>query len=147
MAMARRRAYDVDVPWDDPFEQREEHRSSKRFKLRIKVSVSVDLSGVGRSLVGPLLVENISLTGLCGVTKHSLHPGQRITIALPTDMCPVSMGMPAAFLGMAEVVRVKNLEDRKQAAAFRFDSSLSQSIEFAVFVNYLQSLAPMLSAP
>ncbi|MBN2310068.1 MAG: PilZ domain-containing protein [Candidatus Hydrogenedentes bacterium] len=138
--------YDVNVAWDDPFDRPAERRESRRFEFRMKLSIRVDVPGREHRLIGPGIVQDISLSGVCLVTKHDLTPGQQVTVALPTNVCRDGLCLPEAFLGPAEVVWVTPAEKRCSRVALRFGAALVQNMEFVMFVEQLQSMAAVLGA-
>ena len=143
--MAQRQIYDVNAQWDDPFERPSERRASSRYKSKFEISLSVDDPEKGR-LVGPALARNISVHGAKVITKHKLQVGQSVTVAIPTDLCPASMGLPKAFMGTGEVIRVEASDERKMLAAISFGDTFTGNMEFAVFVEYLRSISTVLSS-
>ena len=143
--MAQRQIYDVNAEWDDPFERTSERRASSRYKSKFKISLSVDDPEKGR-LVGPALARNISVHGAKVITKHKLKVGQSVTVAIPTDLCPASMGLPKAFMGTGEVIRAEASDEGKMLAAISFGDNFTGNMEFAVFVEYLYSISAVLSS-
>lgn len=143
--MAQRQIYDVNAEWDDPFERTTERRASSRYKSKFKISLSVDDPEKGR-LVGPALARDISVHGAKVITKHKLQAGQSVTVAIPTDLCPASMGLPKAFMGTGEVIRAEASDERKMLAAISFGDTFTGNMEFAVFVEYLRSISAVLSS-
>lgn len=144
--MARRMAYDVNAPWDDPCEKKDERRIASRAHSQFKITVTVERTSTALQLVGPGLVKDLSDTGVLMLTKHQLHAGQQVTLIIPTNFCPDSMGMPEAFLGPAEVIRVKPVDERRNLSALHFGPALSNNMEFAVFLEYLRSVSAMMTA-
>ncbi len=143
--MAQRQIYDVNAEWDDPFERTSERRATSRYKSRFEISLSVDDPEKGH-LVGPALARDISVHGAKVITKHKLEAGQSVTVAIPTDICPASMGLPKAFMGTGEVLRAEAVDGSKMLAAISFGDSFSGNMEFAVFVEYLYSISAVLSS-
>ena len=143
--MAQRQIYDVNAEWDDPFERTSERRASSRPESKCKLSLTVDAPEKGR-LVGPALAGEMSVHGAKVITKHKLEVGQRVTVAIPTDLCPPSMGLPKAFMGTGEVIRVEASDDRKMLAAISFGDTFTGNMEFAVFVEYLYSISAVLTS-
>lgn len=132
--------YDVNAEWVDPFEPPPQRRSAERFRFRIKLSITVESEGGKARLIGPGIVKDLSLMGAYLVTKHDLSPGQRITVAVPTQHYPVGKILPAYFVGPAEVVRVEPDKENRIKAAIKFGEALTQNMDFAVFVNSLQEI-------
>ena len=144
--MLHRAKYDVDAQWDDPFERQEDRRDSLRYASNFRITVFVEGAVPGRRLKGPGLVKDVSLSGVRFLTKHQLAAGQEVSLALPTDICPDSMGLPSAFLGPARVIRVLNVDDRRRVAGLKFGDALSMNMDFAVFMEYLCSISSVMYA-
>ncbi|MBI4558288.1 MAG: PilZ domain-containing protein [Candidatus Hydrogenedentes bacterium] len=139
-------AYTIDMTWDDPYEHREDRRKTPRAEWKRKISIAVDNpAGKGR-LVGPGLVMNLSSHGVLVNTKHRLQPQQPVTVAMPTEPAPNDMCLPEVFAGPATVVRVEALDDRHFRVALRFGETLSQNMEFAMFVDFMQTVVKALGA-
>ncbi|MCL4693654.1 MAG: PilZ domain-containing protein [Candidatus Hydrogenedentes bacterium] len=138
--------YNVNAAWDDPYDHLEDRRESERFDFRIKMSIAVDNNGSKSRLVGPGIVRNISLSGASLVTKHTLVPGQRITLAIPTKRFKVAEIMPAYFMGTAEVIRVEPRDDATIRAAIRFGEAFTQNMDFSVFIRSLHAVRHTLAA-
>jgi len=137
--MTLKRPYDTDTPWEDPFDPSPERRDTKRFKTQLKVNIAVDTEAKHKRLVGPGLVKNISVDGAYVLTKHQLVEGQHVTLAVPTSICPPDMGMPRAFVGPATVRRVEPLEERRSHVGLELSESFSSSMDFAIWVDYIQT--------
>lgn len=135
--MGQRFAYDVDSTWNDPFEKAPERRATTRHHFTAVLSVRVQVPGDPRPLVGPARAEDLSVNGLLALTKHQLHIGQRVMLSIPTEEIGIELGLPAAFVGAAEVIRLHPIEGRLVKAAFNFSDNLSSNMDFAVFVNAL----------
>lgn len=132
--------YNVDAAWDDPYDHKEDRRQDDRFDFRIKLSIEVEHQGQKSRLVGPGIVRNLSPSGAWFVTKHHLEPGQRVTVAIPTKRFAVAECLPAYFMGSAEVVRVEPRDESTIRAAIRFGESLTQNMDFAMFIQSLRSI-------
>lgn len=143
--MPNKQVYDINAQWDDPYERRPEARSVGRFSAKFRVKVYVQTSR--GNLVGPGLVQDLSISGISVITKHELKRGQRVTIKIPTTLCPESMGMPRAFTGQADTVRIKDLGDKKSLVAFKFLPELAENMEFVVFLDYLGSISSVMTSP
>ncbi len=141
-----RTPYDVTASWDDPFERPKERRTVARAQARFKVKIAVNLANKPAPLVGPGVVCDISATGLRCRTKHRLAQGQAIRLFVPTKGFPTDLGFPKSFLGGAQVVRTKSMDDGVFEVAVRFDEDLRDDIQMAVFVDHLHSLAPAANA-
>ena len=137
--MGLRRNYNVDVPWFDPFETRRESRSAPRFEMPMKITLAVEDPVRKGQLVGPGLVNDLSMSGMSVLTKHSLSAQQRVTVAIPTDMCSEDLCLAKAFVGPATVRRVEARDGTRIHAALQFDEALFQNIEFVMFIDHLQS--------
>lgn len=144
--MSPRQAYNIDAEWDDPFERQAEQRASGRCRAAFKLTITADDERLKGRLVGPGLVKNMSLTGAFLVTKHRLEPGQRVTVAISTDFCPDHMGLPGAFIGPAEVVRLEPSQGRTVLVGLQFGEVFSENMDFAVFQDYLQSISQVMAS-
>ena len=134
--------YNVEATWDDPYDQPVNRRSNDRFAIRIKMSITVEDPLIQRRLHGPGIVNDISVSGVKLRTKHRLNVGQRISLAIPTSMCPADLCLPEVFLGPAEVVRVEpHNHNGTITAALTFGAALTQNMEFVLFVESLQQHA------
>ncbi len=136
--MGLRIAYDIDSDWDDPFEKVPERRQAGRHPFSSVLSVRVQLPGESRPLVGPARAEDVSLTGLFALTKHQLTLGQRVTLSIPTKELGTELGLPAAFVGAANVARIQPVDGRLIKAAFEFCDSFASNMDLAVFINALR---------
>lgn len=139
--MALRQRYDVDTPWDDPYETRTENRSANRFAFPMKITLAVDDPLRKGQLVGPGLVNDISMYGVCVTTKHKLVPKQKVTLAISTQLCPDDLCLAKAFIGPSTVRRTESREGAPMRAALQFGEALYQNIEFVMFIDYLQTMA------
>lgn len=139
--MARRKSYDIHAEWDDPFERRTDRRQYGRCKSNFKLSVTTDNGQAKGRMVGPAVLLNVSVGGALALTKHDLRAGQRVRVSFPTDFCPDSMGMPREFLGHAEVMRVGAVDERKWLVGLRFGPAFTENMEFAVYMEYVQSIS------
>lgn len=140
-----KQVYDLNADWDDPYDRRPEARNVGRFSTKFRVKIYVETPR--GTLVGPGIVNDLSISGMCLVTKHELKRGQRITVKIPTAVCPDSMGMPRAFTGQADTVRIKNLGENRSLVALKFLPELSENMEFVVFLDYLSSIASVMTSP
>lgn len=141
--MGQRFAYDIDSDWDDPFEKVPERRAANRHSFAGVLSIRVQIPGDPRPLVGPARAEDVSVTGLLALTKHELEVGQRVMISIPTEDVGIEFGLPTAFVGPAEVIRLQQVEGRLVKAAFIFTDTLRHSMDFAVFINALAQQRPV----
>lgn len=141
--MGQRFAYDIDSDWDDPFEKAPERRSCQRVPFSIVLSVRVQVVGDPRPLVGPARAEDLSLTGVLALTKHQLHVGQRVMLSIPTEDLGLELGLPTAFVGAADVVRIIPVDGRLIKAAFHFTEALRSNMDLAVYVNALGQIGPV----
>lgn len=139
--MGIRRSYNVDAPWFDPFETRRENRSAPRFEMPMKITLAVEDPVRKGQLVGPGLVGDISMSGVSVRTKHNLSKQQKVTVAISTDMCSEDLCVAKAFVGSATVRRVESGDGTQIRAGLQFGDSLIQNIEFAMFIDHLQSRA------
>ncbi len=144
MSTALRR-YDVDAAWDDPFERNHERRRAKRHRFLLKATLSVEIPGTRQHLIGPAIVQDISTTGIWALTKHRLTPGMVVSLILPTGPCPSDLFLPESFTGDARVIRVRSLEDSRSLVALQLAETFSQNMEFAMFVDYLGTIARTIS--
>lgn len=145
--MSPRHAYDLEAEWVDPYDAHEEKRDDERFKVSFKVNITVKDEHLKGTLVGPGVVRDISLASVYVLTKHQLTVGLTVRLAVPTNVCPPSMGLPKAFLGPGEIVRVTPLDERRNLVAIRFGDAFTENMEFAVFMDHLRSLSTVMTPP
>ncbi|HOT51076.1 MAG TPA: PilZ domain-containing protein [Candidatus Hydrogenedentes bacterium] len=119
----------------------ENRRESDRMKVRFKVSVSIDEPAHGRTLIAPAIVHDISRGGLLIETRQTLSPGQRVSVSIPTEICPDRLSLPRALSGHADVVHARHGAGHRSHAGLRFGESLRHLPEFAAFLDYL-SMSP-----
>lgn len=119
---------------------RVEKRRAERVKVAMKVSLQSKNPVNKRTIVGPAIVHDISLLGACMTTRHDLQPGEEVDIRIPTDACPVDLGLPAYLSGRALVRRVEAATENSRRVAMSFLPSLAQSMEFAFYMAYLLGL-------
>ncbi len=143
--MRRHSNYDISAKWDDPWESRNELRSAERFRIDNRLSISVPCPETHNYLTGPGLVHDISQTGVAVRTKHRLEPKQIVSVSIPTEGCPESLCLPQSFDCKAEVVRVVELKDRQSLVALSFSQQFSQDMEFAVYMNTIQTISDTLA--
>ena len=118
-----------------------ERRQAERYDVNFKLSISSgNPSGIGL-LVEPAEVKNISRLGALMRARRAVHPDQKIVLAIPTEQCPDSMGLPKAFVGPAEVVRAEETVERKCLVALRFSEAISQNRDFAGFMDFIKTTA------
>lgn len=141
-----RTPYDVNASWDDPFERRHERRSRPRTPARFTVKIAVNLANKSAPLVGPGVVDDISPVGLRCRTKHRLSPGQPVQLLISTQELPQDLGLPKGFMGTAQVIRTNPLEDSVSEVSLKFDESLRDDINLAVFVEHFHTLSRATSA-
>lgn len=139
------RGYAIDKVWDDPYEHLQERREAPRFDYKFRMAITAADLEQKRRVVGPGIVRNISLTGVLLVTKHSLNPNQRVLLEVPTGGCADTMCLPAAFAGTARVIRAHDLDGGKQNVAMRFGEELFQNMEFAIFIDALQTMSRVMA--
>ena len=144
--MNRPTPYNVDAAWIDPSERKSELRVSSRSKSRFLITIKVRHEPTGKNLVGPGKVFDISGDGVLVVTKHELRQGQPVSLAISTEFCAESLGLPAEFTGPGHVVRVSEIEDRRSLVAIRFAQPLRDNLEFAAFIEYARSLGDVMTA-
>ncbi len=92
-------------------------------------------------MVGPCVVQDISLGGVNALTKHKLTLGQTVQLAIPTAKCPPGMCLPEEFIGPAKVVRIAPIDTGRSIVALRFSDELQNNMEFAVFIDFLESVS------
>ncbi len=120
--------------------QRVEKRRAERVTVAMKVSLQSKNPVNRGNVVGPAIVHDISLLGACMTTRHELQPGEEVDIRIPTDACPVDLGLPAYLSGRALVRRVEVATENSRRVAMSFLPSLAQSMEFAFYMAYLLGL-------
>jgi hypothetical protein len=135
------KGYAIDTAWDDPFEHPVERRTAPRFPIKLRLTLTAADLEKRAHVVGPGIVRNISLTGVLLVTKHVLHPFQRVRLELPTAILGEEVCLPESFEGTAQVMRTEPLDGGKSHVALRFGDDLSQNMEFVVFIDHLQTMA------
>ena len=133
--------YNVNAVWDDPFEHMKERRRARRFRIMLRISLTAENAQTGHRMVGPCVVQDISLTGLCAVTKHKLTLGQTVSLAIPTAKCPLSMCLPAEFQGVARVIRIAPIDTGRSVVALQFGDAFQNDMDFAMFIDFLESIA------
>jgi hypothetical protein len=145
--MARRIQYDLDAVWDDPTERQADRRQAVRVETHLSVKIAVRVPEQPQALVGPGIVDNISVMGMYCRSKHTLSPGQAVEIYIPLKDCPRDMGLPRALMGTGRVVWLKAAGDKVLGTAIRFDPELADDIHLAIFVDYLGTLSKANTPP
>jgi len=143
--MRHRYQYDIDAPWFDPFEPRAEHRSAIRFKVQFRISMAVSYKHGMGCLVGAGIVKDMSHTGIRVTTKHQLLPLQDVQLSIPTKLCADDLSLPKSFGDTARVVRVTPLKGRVVEAVLRFSNSLTDNLEFTLFVDTMKSISQVMA--
>ena len=136
--------YDINAEWDDPYERQAERRTVRRFPAKYKVRISVPLENQQGQLVGVSVVRDVSLRGILVQTKHELAVGQRIKLAIPTKGCTPDMMMPRSFWGMVDVRHLR-VSGADTLVGLVFGEEFLQDMDFARFIEYLQSLSSVMS--
>ena len=124
-----------------------ERREAERFSLDMKVSISTEGHGGGLT-VSPATVQDMSRTGVWVSLRQHIPPLQSVQLAIPTSLCPKDMQMPETFVGPATVVRLEHSDDGASRLGLRLGDSFYRNMEFALFMEYLQSrgqMGPILS--
>ncbi len=116
-------------------------REFDRMKVGFKVSVSIDEPARGRTLITPAVVHDISRGGVLIETRQDLYPGQRVSVSIPTEICPDRLSLPRALNGQADVVHARHGAGHRSCAGLRFCESLRCLPEFTAFLDYL-SMSP-----
>ncbi len=129
--------YDVNAEWDDPCDHVEDRRGAVRFNTQRLFDIAVRARKKEGHLVGPGKIKDLSLTGASLVTKHDLRPNQRVHLRISTSDCPRDLALPRNFIGTANVVHVNTKGGRSRQVALQFGDTLTESMEFAVFINHL----------
>lgn len=140
------KGYEVNQPWDDPFDHLTERRKAPRFPYKMKITIVSSAPEKRGRLVGPGIVTDLSLTGAKLVTKHKLVPGHHVDLELQTESTVEGPCLPSAFSGSAEVVRVAPGPDGRSDVALSFDDSLSLNMEFALYIDMLQAKSRIMNA-
>ena len=144
--MQRRFAYDTSARWDDPFEHPDERRQTPRFHVKMKLILSVESpEHQGVHLVGAGVVKDLSQSGALVITKHVVKQAQRVGVRMPTVYLRDEMLLPEEFTGSAEVQRVQQVNGRVVEVALRFGESLTQNMDFLVFIDSLHAVARLLT--
>ena len=118
-----------------------ERREAERYTITFKLSMTVDAAEGDLPSISSAEVLNISHVGALVETNQPLLPSQLITLTIPTDQCPEEMSMPRAFVGRAVVMRCERFGGGRYLTGLRFGESLTQSMEFIMFTDFLQSTA------
>ena len=143
--MPNRQIYDIHAEWDDPYDRPPEHRKARRCAARFVIKVALESMLARAPLVGPSVVKNISTQGIYFLTKHRLTPGQQVKLRIPTREVPGATGLPEAFMGGGRVVRVEAVDNKRSHVAVRLHDGLANDVDWAVFVDFLESMAPLQS--
>ncbi len=146
--MSKKRLYNVDVDWDDPYDRyvgHGERRGAPRTRSRFTIRIAVDSGTPGGKLVAQGRVTDIAQGGLRVKTRHHLSPGDHVELAIPTEIVSRSMGLPKAFLAQASVTRVNQLEDDIVEAALRLEGDILGNMEYAMFMDYIRSLSGIMN--
>jgi len=138
--------FDTNVAWDDPTERRQERRSADRFRVPLRVSLTAPVPDRPGKLVGPGKIRDLSMTGASLLTKHKLAPDARVDVSFSTEMCPDAMMLPQEFAGSARVVRSIDCGNGKSDVAIAFGDALTENIQFAMYVDLLRNVAPVMKA-
>ena len=117
-----------------------DRRQAERFHAALRLAISRTTPSGNGLVVAPAAVHNISRCGALVATRHDLGPSESIDLSIPTDQCPDSMGLPQAFVGSAEVVRIQAKMGQGTLAALQFSSALSHNREFAQFMDFLRQI-------
>ena len=131
--------YDINAEWYDPFESKEERRSAARVAAELQAEITVRATEKRGRMIGPALGEDISLTGMRTVTKHQLIPGQSVKLRIATDGIEVPEVMAREFETECQVLRVRPLGRRHNQVVLRFSVSLTNDMDFALFVQAMHS--------
>ena len=137
--------YRLDVDWHDPFDPKEERRRYRRESARFTTTMRVDVPGSGGAFVGPAMVQNISIAGICAVTKHDLHLDDRVTLTIDTAECPFAHGHPEVFTSVCIVSRIEPMNGRQIRVALILADDLKNHMGFAQFVTQLRVPANLAS--
>jgi len=136
-----RQRYDTHAQWDDPFEKTEERRHAPRHAESFRIKIGVQMDENPKPLVGPGLVQDISVSGLRCRTKHRVQVGQRVKVSIPTKEFPDSTGLPLGFQGDAQVVRTYIDDPGISQISIRFEDELAADMNFAHFIEQLPRLS------
>lgn len=131
--------YDLNATWDDPFERRADRRSSPRVRTEFRSELSVRAEHARGRFVGPALVQNLSLTSLCTITKHALQPGQRVELRFATDALDVDDVLAEEFRAECRVLRVEPMDGRRNIVVLALPKSLTDDMEFARFFRQIET--------
>ena len=131
--------YETNAKWDDPFEPRHEKRIAQRFAAPLRLKIAVHDPKLKCRLICRGNVTNLSRVGALVRTRHTVKPGMRVSVAIPTKLCEDHACLPRIFVGSAEVMRVASNSDQISVVALRFGTELSQNMEFALFTDALRN--------
>ena len=130
-------AYDVNADWEDPCEPVEDRRGAVRFAAHRMLDIAVRSKKADGHMIGPGKLKDLSMSGAGLVTKHRLRENDRVQLRINTEDCPRELALPRNFVGSARVVHVRKKGGRSRHVALQFNESLTDSMEFAVFINHL----------
>ncbi|PCJ56186.1 MAG: hypothetical protein COA73_12720 [Candidatus Hydrogenedentota bacterium] len=133
--------YDTDAKWDDPFDKPEERRNAQRHPESFRIKLGVQLKEHPKPLVGPGVVQDISISGLRCRTKHNVQVGQILKVSIPTKEFPDTIGLPIGFVGDAHVVRTFADDPGVNQICIHFDEELATDMNFAHFIDQLPTLS------
>lgn len=131
--------YDIDAEWDDPFDSKEERRATARVEAELRAQITVRATDKRGRMVGPAMGEDISISGMRTVTKHQLAPGQTVKLRIDTDGIDVPEVIAREFEGECRVLRVQRIGRRHNRVVLQFSDALSNDMDFALFVQAMQT--------
>lgn len=144
--MVARRAYDVSEHWDDPYDRRPELRSPVRCATNFKAYFVPQVPGGKPLRRTKVIFQSVSTTGAYLLTAQRVTVGQSVHVRILTDFCPEHLGFPSEFSGTCRVTRVDVARKDRYRVALRFGERFNQSMDFTLFLDYLNSVSGLMSA-
>lgn len=114
-----------------------DRRRAERVSVGFKLAISAKNPVNGGEILGPGILEDLSISGARVTTRHQLTPGQSVKVTIPTEGCPDALGLPERLAGKAVVQRVEPRKNRTRHVALRFTPALAQNMDFAFYIAYL----------
>ncbi|MFP6584366.1 MAG: PilZ domain-containing protein [Candidatus Hydrogenedentota bacterium] len=139
--MRRKSRYDLNIPWDDPYDRKENRRGNERCIERFKIKIGVQVESHKTLLVGQAIVENISQGGVLCKTKQRLTEGQEVHLSIPTRDYSEGKDFPLKYIGTATVSRAQVIEGDVVEAGLIFGPNLSEDMSFALFIETMHSVS------
>jgi hypothetical protein len=139
--MPRKSRYDLNTPWDDPYERKGERRTNDRCVECFKIKIGLRVPDNKSLLVGEAAVDNISQGGLLCKTKHQLTEGQEVHLSIPTREYSKGKDFPLKYVGLAKVCRAMEIQGDVVEVGLEFGPDLEEDMSFSLFIEALQSIS------